>query len=463
MAAGTGNLILKRGSVMPYNGSQDDVTNDTGAKVLLKGMPAAQIVGLSPYYSTGGSNELLATAGAKYIGTSTIDYPNRLWIGTDGYATSDGEATDDGGTVRPYTLTGASTFNSTGYTRPLWIGAEIRASEPITEDGTGITFTGTISSSTTIPSGNNLTITPGSISGGTLAAGMRIEVINNNSISPVLAEGSHLFSGSGNSWTVIPRPPIAIQSLSGQSLTFKAYPDPYVVLKANWDKPSDYVLVTQKAISTMPLRVWEEKGDPIDATVGNAGTIGKKEYVDFSAWDGSTTTEPTNRTITSNTVLYFPDATGYQAPASGNNAILVANIANTGTDPKRIYLTWSTTAVALQNYSGATSGSNFALLSSDGATKGKQTFLSPIGIENYLDLTGYGVNNPATIKCSVGTAASVFDDDTLTDLSMGAGCENIEIGDGSTDGNTVTTVYGDLIVTGTTTISADTVIDGGTF
>lgn len=464
--AGTGNLLLKRGSVMPYNRTQDDAAGDTDLKVLLKGMPAAQIVGLSPYYATAGNSEALASANAKYIGTSTVDYPNRLWLGTDGYATSDTEGTDDGGTVRPYAATGATTFGTTGYTRPLWVGAEIRASEPITEDGIGITFTGKISIA---PTGANLTITSGSISGGTLAAGMRIEVMNTNvtpnTVYPILEEGSHLYSGSGLSWTVLPRPPALIQTTTGGDLTFRAYPNPYVVLKANWDRPSDYVLVTQKAISAMPLRVWEEKGDPVHATGQAAGTIGIKEYVDFSAWDGVGTSEPTNRTISNNTVIYFPDATNYITPTALEDAILVANIANTSTDPKRIYLKWSTTAAALQSYTSATSGSDFALLGSNGATKGKQTFLSPIGIENYLELLPYsdGVSNlPATIKSTTVGAASIFDEN-ITDLSIGGAAELIEIGNGSTGGNTATTIYGELTVTGPTNLSSDTVIDGGTF
>jgi len=459
--AGTGNLLLKRGSVMPYNRTQDDATSDGDPKVLLKGMPAAQIVGLSPYYATVGNTEPLASANAKYIGTSTVDYPNRLWVGTDGYATNDAEGTDDGGTVRPYTATGATTFGTFGYTRPLWVGAEIRASEPITEDGAAITFTGTISTATT---GANLSITAGSITGGSLATGMRIEVYNSTTgaILPILAEGTHLYSGGGNSWTVLPRPTVTVQGNPvGTALSFKAYPNPYVVLKANWDRPSDYVLVTQKAIATMPLRVWEEKGDPMFGT-----SAGVKEYVDFSAWDGSASTEPTDRTISNNTVIYFPDATNYISPTAGQtDAILVANIANTGSEPKRIYLKWSTTAAALQSYTSATSGSDFALLGSNGATKGKQTFLSPIGIENYLELLPYsdGVSNlPATIKSTTVGAASIFDEN-ITDLSIGGAAELIEIGNGSTGGNTATTIYGELTVTGPTNLSSDTVIDGGTF
>lgn len=106
-----------------------------------------------------------------------------------------------------------------------------------------------------------------------------------------------------------------------------------------------------------------------------------------------------------------------------------------------------------------------AVLGSDGAAKGKQSFGSAIGIENYLELTGYtqnGVNKPATITTAATTAASIFDTE-ITDLSMGGAAEFIEIGDGSTDGNTATTVYGQLTVTGPTILSTDTVIDGGTF
>lgn len=108
---------------------------------------------------------------------------------------------------------------------------------------------------------------------------------------------------------------------------------------------------------------------------------------------------------------------------------------------------------------------SLAVLGSDGAAKGKQSFGSPIGIENYLELTGYsqnGINKPATITTAATTAASIFDTE-ITDLSMGGAAELIEIGDSSTDGNTATTIYGQLTVTGPTVLSTDTVIDGGTF
>lgn len=150
-----------------------------------------------------------------------------------------------------------------------------------------------------------------------------------------------------------------------------AVDDVYTVLKADWASPSDYVLVTQKAI-------WGY----INGLLG----------------------------LTS-------------IPADGSVAVL------TGDKP------------------------------------GTQTFQLPIAIEQKLSVNGYTYNNinyPATISCDNVTAASIFDT-TVTDISMGGAAEFVEIGDSSTGGNTATTIYGELTITGPTNLSTDTVIDGGIF
>ena len=77
MAAGTGNLILKRGVNMPYNATQDGGESETPV-VLLQGMPAAQIIG-SIWGLTSSDNAVVP-------GYAFNNYPNRLWMGTDKYA-----------------------------------------------------------------------------------------------------------------------------------------------------------------------------------------------------------------------------------------------------------------------------------------------------------------------------------------------------------------------------------------
>jgi hypothetical protein len=107
--AGTGNLILKRGSGIP-----SDVQN-SGTLTLLKGMPAVQIVGLSR------PSNLAASAIGEY---AFDNYPNRLWIGFDGYGALGTSVGGVGGAgSESYNL--SPTYDATK--RPIWMGAEIRA------------------------------------------------------------------------------------------------------------------------------------------------------------------------------------------------------------------------------------------------------------------------------------------------------------------------------------------------
>jgi hypothetical protein len=400
--AGTGNLILKRGTVMPYDYTQDNTAGDTDTKIILKGMPAAQIVGLSEFFSSG----------SGLNGVAKYNYPNRLWLGMDGYGSNDigtGAESDTTfnntiySTVYPYTPAMTTT---TRQTRPLWMGAEIRAYYPLKEDG----------------------------------------------------------GANGD----------------------------YVVLKADWNKPSDYVLVTQKAISAMPLRVYERKLDPTD-TVAPDAAGNNREFIEFSSWaNQGTLSEGSQSTFNSNlanksvvsTRYCFPDiGTGGASTSANDNpfgtttsyapsntdggptsmlcSIKVYDTAAAG-EPPTVQLGFVSTIVAFNAYLADPAGAKVALLGSDGAAKGPQSFQSPVAIENYLDLLPYSdLSNPsypATIKSSVATAASIFDTNVL-DLTIGGEADNIKIGDTTTDGNTTTTIYGNLVVTGTT----ETIIDGGTF
>ena len=102
-----------------------------------------------------------------------------------------------------------------------------------------------------------------------------------------------------------------------------------------------------------------------------------------------------------------------------------------------------------------------AMLGEEGVSKGTQTFLSPIRIEQKLTVNGYTVDYisyPATIY-SDNTEASIFDEN-ITTLSIGGSASTITLGDASTSGSTITTIYGSTIINGS--LQA-TEIDGGSF
>jgi len=357
--AGTGNLLLKRGTNMPYDITQDNVVNNNNSKVLLKGMPASQIVGLSPYYKTWSGFD-------KYVGTSTLDVPNRLWVGTDGFASSDPESGQGGvnesDTYAPLPTTGNITTNNTiGYTRPLWMGAEIRASEAVKD--------------------NNGT--------------------------------------------------------SGE----------FVILKANWDKPSDYVLVTQKAIAKMPIRVYENTAD------GGGGNI-YKEYVEFGGY-GST-----EGFITYSTKLFFPDYSSALGPGVGTLLAVSSQAAGTNNGPNKVFLNWVLPGAALQSFLQTPEALDIALLGSSGQTKGPQTFQSQVVIEQALEVNGY-TDNSVTYGARITSQtedAYIFNENVL-DLSIGGSASVISIGNPSSDSCTVT-VYDELVVTGNLQANS---IDGGSF
>jgi hypothetical protein len=104
-----------------------------------------------------------------------------------------------------------------------------------------------------------------------------------------------------------------------------------------------------------------------------------------------------------------------------------------------------------------------ALLGSEGALKGTQTFLSPINVEQKLTVNGYtenSVNYPATIY-SDNAEASIFNEN-VSSLTIGGSTSTIAIGNQSTSTSS-TTIYGDLTVTADLNMSSNTIIDGGTY
>jgi len=412
--ADPGTIILKRGINMPYDNAQDDTPNEISGAKLFKGEPGAQIVGLSEYF------DQVANA----TGVAKNNYPNRLWMGMQGYGGSVSPSESEpvnvftpSSSINANIYAGSPDTTTTRLTRPLWMGAEIRAYQPLKEDGSG---------------------------------------------------------------------------LSNYD---------YVILKADWNKPSDYVLVTQKAISAMPLRAYERKLDATDTTPPD-GADDAKEFVEFGSWsnpfasggsysnkdtvgqdpqikaDASFSKNMMNRTQTPGSIKYcFPDLNasdeysdssgiGFYNPfglaASGgiNTSILGCinlrtayssgdGTAAVGEPTTLVQLGFFSMSNLLTSSLEISNKNSVAILGSDGVIKGPQIFQSPIGIDNYLELNSYSVGEvtyPATIK-SANSSASIFDTN-VTDISIGGASELIEIGDQTTDGTTSTVIYGDLTVTG---------------
>jgi len=238
--AGTGNLILKRGTSIPYNGDN--------TPVLLKGMPAVQILGLSETINAAGNSN--QGEFAKY------NYPNRLWMGMDRYGgnSTDGSVGEDPATAEDFSTGGFGVvgwegqgnnypYNTSNKLKPLWMGAEIRAFTALKDDNADTHFT---------------------------------------------------------------------------------------VLKADWDSPSDYVLVTQQAIAFAPHRIWAE-GTPGQDQFGQI----PKKYIHLAvpsqtaggandSWDG----------VKSKKII-FPTVN----PAL-TNALVVSNINTSNSDEDVITLEW---------------------------------------------------------------------------------------------------------------------------
>jgi hypothetical protein len=113
--AGTGNLLLKRGTTVPTDGQ------------LNKSMPAVQLFGPSPV--------------SNATGKAYINYPNRLWMGMDGTTPGVNQEGCTGTTYFNFSNAEAGSIGviptsvqscqdtpvTINNTRPLWMGAEIRA------------------------------------------------------------------------------------------------------------------------------------------------------------------------------------------------------------------------------------------------------------------------------------------------------------------------------------------------
>lgn len=134
MAGGTGNLILKRGTAIP----------DGSPASLLKAMPAVQLIGLSPISNDG---SVFNTGDTKAF----ANYPNRLWVGMDALGgTSQAEGSSgtggtSGGVVPALPPGSGGAISSQLATRPIWMGAEIRANVAVFHpDDTGTSAVPTV-------------------------------------------------------------------------------------------------------------------------------------------------------------------------------------------------------------------------------------------------------------------------------------------------------------------------------
>jgi hypothetical protein len=129
MAAGTGNLILKRGTVIPKD--NQTVGGNSQTNTLIKSMPAMQINGLSKVVNAIGTADP-ADGPLLY---AFQNFPNRLWVGINEF----GSGTPESGTgaannVEIFPMGGSPDFSANqgsnsapAAARPIWTGAEIRA------------------------------------------------------------------------------------------------------------------------------------------------------------------------------------------------------------------------------------------------------------------------------------------------------------------------------------------------
>ena len=121
--AGTGNLLLKRGITTPADGA------------LLRGMPAVQLIATSPVVSN----------------QAYVNYPNRLWMGMDASQSPNADNCTTGtfswqyaeansgtvGTIPGVNIQCQNTGATINNTRPLWMGAEIRAAVAVDDASAG--------------------------------------------------------------------------------------------------------------------------------------------------------------------------------------------------------------------------------------------------------------------------------------------------------------------------------------
>lgn len=405
--AGNGNLILKRGTTVPDN------AQDTGTTTLLRGMPAAQLVGLSHVVDS--SNTTSGTLVYAYE-----NYPNRLWIGMDAFGTTGQESgSGQGGGSAPGAFGGGgfSSQNTSGAaTRPIWFGAEIRANAA--DYG---------------PNGNDTVPT---------------------------------------------------------------------ILQADWANPSDYVLVTQKAIQsyvtsqvsgkgTMSSFTIQANGTGTTQTISNADVLNFVDgnginfsvsatdtvsaLVDFSVITGDVSSNKAgafavnSATITNgssqignfyplfvngsgNTKTFYVDAasTPLQYTPSSNTLQLdsTLHIANTTTASITSGATTGTSNVFAGTTSGivniATGGASTTNIGGTGASVN----IGTISGNSTLTVRGNSTTGTATIATNSGvTTANVFNSNATTVNIGGGATTGVNIGNAS---GTVT-IAGNLTVNGTTT------------
>lgn len=240
------------------------------------------------------------------------------------------------------------------------------------------------------------------------------------------------------------------------------------ILKADWTNPSDYVLVTQKAIKDYITSSVGGQPKVFSYTNNTFATLVTDRSIEFRAV-GYNTAQPGTGTPTFTTdggllyitpKIYFPDPDDVHFGASlTNNTLRVQGISADGNGTS-VYLKWAPATAGFAEFVENPSN-DVALLGSPGATKGQQSFQSPILIEQKLTLNAFSVNSveqPATIH-SGSADASIFDLNVET-ITLGGSAISIDIGNDSTANDTTTTIYGDFVVTGNSYLG---VIDGGSF
>lgn len=240
------------------------------------------------------------------------------------------------------------------------------------------------------------------------------------------------------------------------------------ILKADWTNPSDYVLVTQKAIKDYITSSVGGQPKVFSYTNNTFTTLVTDRSIEFRAV-GYDTISPGTGVPTATTSggllyatpkIYFPDPDdAYFYASTVNNTLRVQGTSTDGNGTS-VYLKWAPATQGFAEFVENPSN-DVALLGSPGATKGAQSFLSPILIEQKLTLNAFSVNSveqPATIH-SESIDASIFDLNVET-ITIGGSAISIDIGNDSTANDTTTTIYGDFVVTGNSFLG---VIDGGSF
>lgn len=223
--------------------------------------------------------------------------------------------------------------------------------------------------------------------------------------------------------------------------------DAPIILKADWNNPSDYVLATQQAIAYAPNRLYAAS-DIIDKQIA----LNAKKYVELKSPDSLSGAGTLGKSV-----VLTVDPSGLSAAGQ----FLKVTAVNTSTIP----------ATATVGFVSAFTGdpespANYALLNEEGAERGTQTFKSKIRIDEELIVNGTelqslndGLTYNAAVISSLAEDAYLFNENVL-DLSIGGGASVISIGNPSSTNNCTVTIYDELVVTGNLQANS---IDGGSF